>query len=84
MGDLRMMLTRLFRPITWIIWSSFYLPTTIIRLLLNQQFSTLCSPSKFQDIWFATMWEVYGPGVKAFVSPTVKPLISLAHGVVLG
>ncbi|KAG6359360.1 hypothetical protein INS49_012881 [Diaporthe citri] len=51
------------------------LPSTILRLLLQGQFTTLLSPSKLQSAWFGTFWATAGPGVRETGEARVIPLL---------
>jgi hypothetical protein len=76
-------LYHLFDPLHFLLISASFIPRTILNLILTTQFSTFFSPSLFKDAWFATFWKTIGPQVREGATPNVKPLISLAHGVVL-
>jgi len=75
-------LYHLIEPLCFLLISASFIPRTILNLILNTQFSTF-SPSSFKDAWFATFWKTTGPQVRENATPNVKPLVSLAHGVVL-
>lgn len=51
------------------------LPSTILRLILQGQFTTLFSPAKLQSAWFSTFWATAGPGVRETGEARVIPLL---------
>ncbi|CAG8978618.1 hypothetical protein HYALB_00013218 [Hymenoscyphus albidus] len=75
--------TCLFFPIRFMSLAASYIPGTILSLLVDSEFRTLLSPSRFKEAWFARFWSKYGPLVREGNSPRVSPLLKLAHGVVL-
>jgi hypothetical protein len=76
-------LQHLVSPIIFMSMSASYLPGTVLTLLLTFNFSTLISPSKFKDVWFARFWADYGPGAREGASVSARPLIEQAYGVVV-
>ena len=76
--------TTVLRPIYILLFAAYYIPIAIYTLLVNQQFSVFLSPTEFKDAWFAIMWKDFGPGMKEYAAPMVRPLMSLASGVVIG
>jgi hypothetical protein len=63
--------------------SAYYLPVTIVSLLLSGQFSILFSPSGLRHAWFARFWGWFGPRMKEGSLPNIAPSIRLAKGVVI-
>ncbi|KAG8169057.1 hypothetical protein KVR01_001806 [Diaporthe batatas] len=51
------------------------LPSTILHLVRQGQFTTLFSPSKLQSAWFSTFWATAGPGVRETGEARVIPLL---------
>ncbi|KAH8591226.1 S-adenosyl-L-methionine-dependent methyltransferase [Bisporella sp. PMI_857] len=70
-------------PLIFLLISATYIPRTIIFLLTSLNFSTLLSPKKFQEAWFARFWAVYGPLSRDGATENAAPWIKRAHGVVL-
>jgi len=76
-------LWHLIDPFLFIALSASYLPLTILALIRTQQFSTLASPARFKDAWFARFWGEVGPQTRENALPRVGPMIKEARGVVL-
>ncbi|KAK3111127.1 hypothetical protein LTR53_013942 [Teratosphaeriaceae sp. CCFEE 6253] len=74
----------LFRPLLLLAFSAYYIPLTIVSLLLSLNFSALLHFSEFQDIWFAKFWAWFGSGAREVAAPHVVPLLQhAARGVCL-
>ncbi|KAK2036600.1 methyltransferase domain-containing protein [Colletotrichum somersetense] len=52
-------------PWTFMSYSFYYLPPTILGLIRSADFATLLSPSRLQDVWFSAFWAWAGPQIRA-------------------
>ena len=86
MSSLPLIITTLLEPLQFILLSLSYLPRTFLTIISHpsQNISALFHWHTFQDLWFATLWQTWGPTFAEQGSPQVSPLISAhAKGVVL-
>ena len=70
-------------PLHFMCLSAYYLPITIVNLILTRQFSVLLSPPAAKEAWFARFWSWAGPLMREDLVLITGPLISQACGVVL-
>ncbi|KAK1980162.1 methyltransferase domain-containing protein [Colletotrichum cereale] len=68
-------------PWTFISYSFYYLPPTILGLIRFADFATLLSPSRLQDVWFSAFWAWAGPQIRAGNSDR---MVALLEGRVTG
>lgn len=74
-ADFKDLLTHLIDPWRFMSISARHIPSLILTLLLNGQFTTLLSPWSFRDVLFGDFWAVVGPQVKMKVEERVIPLL---------
>lgn len=71
-------------PLIILSYSAYYIPHTILNLLLSLDFHSLTHFGDFKDHWFARFWTFFGPRSRKFGEPKVLPLLSNnARGVCL-
>ncbi|KAK1993629.1 methyltransferase domain-containing protein [Colletotrichum falcatum] len=68
-------------PWTFMSYSFYYLPPTILGLIRSGDFATLLSPSRLQDVWFSAFWAWWGPRIRAGNSDR---MVALLEGRVTG
>ena len=65
----------LLNPLILLSKAAYYIPHTILNLLLTFNIHALTHFSSFQDHWFARFWTYFGPLSRENAAPKVMPLI---------
>ncbi|KAK2058276.1 methyltransferase domain-containing protein [Colletotrichum caudatum] len=68
-------------PWTFMSYSFYYLPPTILGLIRSADFATLLSPSRLQEVWFSAFWAWAGPQIRA---GNADRMIALLEGRITG
>lgn len=72
------------RPLLLISHSAFYIPHTVINLVLGLNFAPFFSFEAFKSVWFARFWRWFGPRAREMAEPKVLELLrNQASGVCL-
>jgi SAM-dependent methyltransferase len=73
-AEFREILLSLIDPWLFMASSLYYLPGTILSLMLTSNFSALLSWSRIRDAWFSRFWTWAGPNLREGNGPRIIPL----------